>query len=170
MLFVYTVSKLLESHSKSFRLLTKGGKYPGSQDPFRTTFTELRSNKMSWTCVDDRLPDTSDDVLAYSPEDGCYRAWCDNNVWFSHENTSSNQPTHWMRMPAEPMNQVPNPSGCYGMTDKLVSSDTRPYSVWSETMDTAKDIKDAWELPPSKSTRSFINKRNSEKSFFSRRG
>ena len=49
-------------------------------------------------------------------------------------------------MPAEPSPQVPNPSGCYGMTDKLISSETRPYSVWSETMDTAKDIKDVWEM------------------------
>lgn len=48
-------------------------------------------------------------------------------------------------MPPEPSQQVPNPSGCYGMTDKLISSEARPYSVWSETMDTAKDIKEVWE-------------------------
>lgn len=100
---------------------------------------------MDWISVDDALPETSDDVLAFSPEDGCYRAWCDNNVWLSHEEGTHNKPTHWMPMPAKPSLQVPNPSGCYGMTDKLVSSETRPYSVWSETMDTAKDIRDAWE-------------------------
>jgi len=101
---------------------------------------------MNWINVDDRLPETSDDVLAYSPDDGCYRAWCDNKIWFSHENVSSNRPTHWMTMPPEPSNRALNPNSCYGMTDKLVSSETRPYSVWSETMDTAKDIKEAWEL------------------------
>ena len=100
---------------------------------------------MNWISVDDRLPETSDDVLAYSPDDGCYRAWCDNKIWFSHEAVSSNKPTHWTHMPPEPSLQVPNPSGCYGMTDKLISSESRPYSVWSETMYTAKDIKEAWE-------------------------
>jgi len=99
---------------------------------------------MNWVSVDDQLPDTSEDVLAYSPDDGCYRAWCDNNVWFSHE-SNSNQPTHWMRMPPEPSLHAPNPKSCYGMTDKHISSETRPYSVWSETMDTAADIKEAWE-------------------------
>lgn len=100
---------------------------------------------MNWISVDDRLPETADDVLAYSPDEGCYRAWCDNNIWFSHESVNNNKPTHWMKMPAIPSQQVPNPRSCYGMTDKLVTSETRPYSVWSETMDTAQDIKDAWE-------------------------
>jgi len=100
---------------------------------------------MSWICVKQKLPTSSDDVLAYSPDDGCYRAWCDNNIWLSYENASSNAPTHWMPMPTLPSQQLPNPSGCYGMTDKLVSGETRPYSVWSETMDTAKDIRGAWE-------------------------
>jgi len=100
---------------------------------------------MSWICVKDKLPTSSDDVLAYSPDDGCYRAWCDNNIWLSYESASSNAPTHWMSMPALPSQQVANPNSCYGMTDKLVSGETRPYSVWSETMDTAKDIRSAWE-------------------------
>jgi len=100
---------------------------------------------MNWISVDDQLPDSSEDVLAYSPDDGCYRAWCDNNVWFSHESVNSNQPTHWMHMPTQPSQQTANPQSSYGMTDKLVSSETRPYSVWSETMDTATDIKQAWE-------------------------
>lgn len=100
---------------------------------------------MNWISVDDRLPKTSDDVLAYSPDDGCYRAWCDNSIWFSHEAVNSNRPTHWIQMPPEPSLQMRNPSGCYGMTDKLISSETRPYSVWSESMETAQDIKEVWE-------------------------
>jgi hypothetical protein len=31
------------------------------------------------------------------------------------------------------------------MTDKLITSETRPYSVWSEKVDTARDIRLAWE-------------------------
>jgi hypothetical protein len=100
---------------------------------------------MDWITVKERLPDTSDDVLAYSPDDGCYRAWCDNGVWLSHENTNQHPPTHWMPLPKPPRAGIPNPSGSFGMTDQLVTSSSRPYSVWSETMETAKDIRDAWE-------------------------
>ncbi|NOZ54965.1 MAG: DUF551 domain-containing protein [Gammaproteobacteria bacterium] len=100
---------------------------------------------MSWVSVKDKLPAAADDVLVYSPDDGCYRAWYDNDIWLSYESASSNAPTHWMTMPCLPSQRIPNPSGCYGMTDKLVSGESRPYSVWSEAMDTANDIRDAWE-------------------------
>ena len=100
---------------------------------------------MEWVNIKERLPKDSEDVLAYSPDDGCYRAWYDNGVWLTHESVSNN-PTHWMRLPAPPRLDIANPNGCYGMTDKLISSDTRPYSVWSDNVETAKDIRKAWEI------------------------
>lgn len=100
---------------------------------------------MSWKCVDQALPETEDDVLAYAAEEGCYRAWYFNNTWLSHEANTGTQPTHWMPMPTIPHIAVSNGSGSDGMTDKLITSTTRPYSVWSESVDTARDIKQAWE-------------------------
>lgn len=100
---------------------------------------------MRWINVNDRLPQNSEDVLAYSPDDGCFRAWCENRIWLTHESINHSKPTHWMPLPAPPRNAVSNGPSAYGMTDNLVSSETRPYSVWSETADTAKDIRKAWE-------------------------
>lgn len=99
---------------------------------------------MDWVCVSEQLPETSDDVLAYSPDDGCFRAWCDNGTWLTHENIH-NPPTHWMMLPEPPRRAIGNPSGSYGMTDHLISSDNRPYSVWSDNIETAKDICKVWE-------------------------
>ena len=100
---------------------------------------------MTWICVNDQLPVSSQDVLAYSPEEGCFRAWYDDDIWLTHESSNKAQPTHWMYLPSPPKVLVPNGAASYGMTDHLVTGDTRPYSVWSETVDTAKDIRRAWE-------------------------
>lgn len=100
---------------------------------------------MSWISVNEQLPVTSDDVLAYAPTEGCFRAWYDNDVWLTHEKNNTIYPTHWMQLPVAPQKAVANGPASFGMTDNLVSSDTRPYSVWSETVETAKDIKRAWE-------------------------
>ena len=100
---------------------------------------------MGWICVDEKLPPHNDDVLVYVPTDGSFRAWYDHGTWLSHENHIVNKVTHWMPMPEPPQISTPNGSGSYGMTDKFISSSTRPYSVWSESVDTARDIKHAWE-------------------------
>ena len=100
---------------------------------------------MSWKCVDQELPESEDDILAYTQEDGCYRAWFFDGTWLSHESNTTSTPTHWMTMPAVPQVGVSNGSGSDGMTDKLITSSTRPYSVWSDSVDTARDIKQAWE-------------------------
>jgi hypothetical protein len=100
---------------------------------------------MSWISVRDRLPQNTDDVLVYSLEEGCFRAWYENQIWLSHETANNSTPTHWMSLPEFPKNQTSNGPSSHGMTDNLVSSETRPYSVWSETADTAKDIRKAWE-------------------------
>jgi hypothetical protein len=99
----------------------------------------------NWISVEDQLPVNADDVLAYSPDEGCFRAWYDNDIWFTHESTNAAQPTHWMYLPAPPRPVVPNGPASFGMTDNLVASDSRPYSVWSESKETAKDIRRAWE-------------------------
>lgn len=100
---------------------------------------------MGWISVTDRLPSTGDDVLAYSADEGCFRAWYENNIWLTHENANHSTPTHWMPMPGAPRIGVSNGPSSFGMTDNLISSETRPYSVWSESKDTANDIRKAWE-------------------------
>lgn len=100
---------------------------------------------MSWINVEEQLPATSDDVLAFSESEGSFRAWFENNVWLSHETSNDSIPTHWMQLPPAPQQVVKNGPSAFGMTDNLVSSNTRPYSVWSESIETAKDIKIAWE-------------------------
>ena len=100
---------------------------------------------MSWISVDEQLPVTADDVLAYSPSEGCFRAWYDNDIWFNHEANNKSKPSFWMYLPPAPQEAIANGQSSYGMTDNLVSGDTRPYSVWSETAQTAIDIKKAWE-------------------------
>lgn len=100
---------------------------------------------MNWISVNDQLPVTSDDVLAYTPDAGCFRAWYDNNVWLSHERGNKSAPSHWMYLPQAPQTAMANGPASHGMTDNLISSETRPYSVWSETVETAKDIRKAWE-------------------------
>jgi hypothetical protein len=98
-----------------------------------------------WISIDDQLPVSSDDVLAFAPGEGCFRAWYDNDVWFNHESGNAATPTHWMYLPQPPRTPVPNGPASFGMTDHLVASETRPYSVWSESVETAKDIRKAWE-------------------------
>lgn len=100
---------------------------------------------MNWISVNDQLPVTADDVLAYTPEEGCFRAWYDNDAWLCHENGNKASPTHWMYLPEPPKTGVANGPASHGMTDELISSESRPYSVWSETVETAKDIRKAWE-------------------------
>ena len=101
---------------------------------------------MSWINVKDQLPSDNNDVLAYSPEDGCFRAWFENNIWLSHEPNNTSRPTHWMAMPEEPNEKMtPSSVSSAGMTDNLISNDNRPISIWSETVDTANDIRKAWE-------------------------
>jgi len=102
-------------------------------------------DSLMWTSVNEKLPENSDDVLVYVPNDGCFRAWYDNGAWLCHENHNSDEITHWMPMPEPPRTGVANGSGSYGMTDKLITSNTRPYSVWSESVETARDIRQAWE-------------------------
>lgn len=99
----------------------------------------------NWISIDDQLPVASEDVLAYSPSEGCFRAWYDNDIWFTHESGNSLRPTHWMYLPAPPQARASNGPASFGMTDHLVASETRPYSVWSESVETAKDIRTAWE-------------------------
>ena len=100
---------------------------------------------MDWNSIEDKLPPNSKDVLAYTADEGCYRAWYENNIWLTHENGNHSNPTHWMALPEPPRAGASNGPSSYGMTDRLVSSETRPYSVWSETAATAKDIRRAWE-------------------------
>ena len=50
-----------------------------------------------------------------------------------------------MPLPPPPRVAVANGAASFGMTDKLVASESRPYSVWSESVETAKDIRKAWE-------------------------
>jgi hypothetical protein len=99
----------------------------------------------NWISVDDQLPVIADDVLAYSPDEGCFRAWYDNDLWFTHENGNKAAPTHWMYLPEPPRAQVTNGPSSFGMTENLVASESRPFSVWSESVETAKDIRRAWE-------------------------
>ena len=100
---------------------------------------------MSWINVKDQLPPDPNDVLAFAPEEGCFRAWIENQIWLTHETNNKTKPTHWMPLPEEPRVRTAPLQNGYGMTDNLISSETRPYSVWSETADTAKDIRKAWE-------------------------
>ena len=100
---------------------------------------------MTWISVHDQLPVSSQDVLAYSSEEGCFRAWYDDDIWLTHEPGNKAKPTHWMYLPTPPKVPVSNGAASFGMTDNLISGETRPYSVWSETVDTAKDIRNAWE-------------------------
>jgi hypothetical protein len=99
----------------------------------------------NWISVNDQLPVNSHDVLAYSPDEGYFRAWYDNDIWLTHEKGNSATPTHWMYLPEPPRMAVSNGPSAFGMTENLVASESRPYSVWSESVETAKDIRKAWE-------------------------
>lgn len=99
----------------------------------------------NWISVNDQLPVNANDVLAYAPEEGIFRAWYDNDIWLSHEKSNNATPTHWMYMPEPPRKTVSNGPSAFGMTENLVAGESRPYSVWSESVETAKDIRKAWE-------------------------
>jgi len=58
---------------------------------------------MIWTSVRDKMPESSDDVLAFCPELGVHVLYFSSGEWWrAMDGTWSPKVTHWMPLPDEP--------------------------------------------------------------------